>query len=313
MDAGSSWPSSIETFTINGGTSIGSSEFYGCDKLTSITIPSTVQSIGNDAFNNCYNLTSSSFSGPSSLQTFILNCGTSIGSYEFSGCSNLTSITLNNNITSIGDYAFENSGLTSITVPSTVTSIGENAFESCSNLTNITAPVGISYSSWPSSVETFTINGGTSINNYEFSGCSNLTSITLNNNITSIGDHAFESSGLTSITIPTTVQSVGSSVFDYCNSDLVVSAPLNLISNSSFNVNYLIITTGTTITSSNMSNLNNVQYLTLPDSMTSIADNAFKDCYNLQSISIPSNLIRSGSEYEKWGVSASIIHPRTAE
>ena len=290
--------SSVNTISLPSNMqSINDSMFSGCENITSIKIPSTVTSIGSDAFYNCYSLTSitapvgvSSSSWPSSIETFTINGGTSIGSYEFSGCSNLTSIT----------------------VPSTVTSIGENAFESCSNLTNITAPVGISYSSWPSSVQTFTINGGTSIKYQEFYNCSNLTSITIPNTVTSIGDNAFEDSGLTSITIPSTVTSIGSNVFYNCSSDLTITTPISLI-NSSFDIGNLIITNGTTINNSMFSGFSNIRSIYLPDSITSIANKAFENCSNLQELSIPSNLIGSGSDYEKWGVSASVVKPRTVE
>ena len=51
------------------------------------------------------------------------------------------SISFGNEVTSIGDYAFQNcSGLTNITIPDSVTSIGNNAFYYCSGLTSVTIP-----------------------------------------------------------------------------------------------------------------------------------------------------------------------------
>ena len=73
--------------------------FYDCGGLTSITIPSSVTSLGRSCF---------------------------------SGCSGLTSITLPSSVTSLGDYCFYNcSGLTSITIPSSVTSLGRACFYDC--------------------------------------------------------------------------------------------------------------------------------------------------------------------------------------
>ena len=67
---------------------------------------------------------------------------TSIGDYAFSGCYNLTSITFGDNsaLTSIGNSAFKScTSLTSITIPNSVTNIGSSAFYWCSSLTSVTS------------------------------------------------------------------------------------------------------------------------------------------------------------------------------
>ena len=152
-------------------TSIGNWAFDGCTGLTSITIPNSVTSIGAHAFDGCTGLTSIT----------IPNSVTSIGYMAFYGCTGLTSITISNSVTSIGDGAFEYcSGLTSITIPNSVTSIGDVAFCCCTGLTSITIP-----------------NSVTSIGFGAFKYCSSLTSITIPNSVTCIGDVAFyECTGL---------------------------------------------------------------------------------------------------------------------
>ena len=98
-------PNSLKTVVITGGTSIADYAFYGCDSLTSVTIPDSV---------------------------------TSIGYWAFKDCSNLTSVTIGNSVTSIGSYAFSDcSSLTSITIPHSVTSIDDAAFFDCSSLKSI--------------------------------------------------------------------------------------------------------------------------------------------------------------------------------
>ena len=103
-------------------TSIGERAFYGCNGLTSVTIPNSVTSIGWSAFWDCSSLTS----------VTIPNSVTSIGWSAFWDCSSLTSVTIPNSVTNIGGSAFAWCiSLTSVTIPNSVTSIGNKAFFLC--------------------------------------------------------------------------------------------------------------------------------------------------------------------------------------
>ncbi|MEC7287583.1 MAG: leucine-rich repeat domain-containing protein [Verrucomicrobiota bacterium] len=91
------------TFTPNGSTeysvvSIGSSAFFGCSGLTSITIPDSVSLIGASAFRNCSGLTS----------IIIPDSVTSIGSSAFANCTNLASAQFDGYAPSIGSQVFDN-------------------------------------------------------------------------------------------------------------------------------------------------------------------------------------------------------------
>uniref|UniRef100_UPI00402A33C6 leucine-rich repeat domain-containing protein n=1 Tax=Segatella hominis TaxID=2518605 RepID=UPI00402A33C6 len=100
----------------------------GCRGLTSITIPSSVTSLGESCFRFCIGLTSITI--PSSV--------TSLGESCFEGCRGLTSITIPSSVTSLGRFCFRFcSGLTSITIPSSVTSWGQGCFEDCQKLENV--------------------------------------------------------------------------------------------------------------------------------------------------------------------------------
>ena len=117
----------------NGILSIGDGAFI-CSSLTSITLPDSVTSFGDDAFSFCSSLTSITL--PDSVA--------SIGDGAFISCSSLTSITLPDSVTSIGDGAFHFcTSLTSITLPDGVTSIGDSAFRYCKSLTSITIPASV--------------------------------------------------------------------------------------------------------------------------------------------------------------------------
>ena len=84
----------------DGGSSIGNNAFNSCYSLSSITIPNSVTLIGNGAFNSCHSL--SSITIPDGV--------TSIGNNAFQNCSSLSSITIPNSVTSIGNSAFEGCG-----------------------------------------------------------------------------------------------------------------------------------------------------------------------------------------------------------
>ena len=193
---------------------LGISAFEGCSSLTSLTIPSSVTSIGSVAF---------AYSGLTSLT--IPSGVTSIGESTFYGCSGLINLTIPSSVTSIGNQAFSGcSGLTSLTIPSGVTSIGRSAFSGCSGLTSLTIPSSVTSIGFAafydcSSLTSLTIPSSvTSIGRSAFSGCSGLTSLTIPSGVTSIGEAAFSGCcGLTSLTIPSSVTSIDHNAFSGCS------------------------------------------------------------------------------------------------
>ena len=249
------------TIIPNSVTSIGSSAFYGCTGLTSITIPNSV---------------------------------TSIGSSAFYGCSGLTTVTIPNSVTSIGRGAFSDcSGLTSVTIGNSVTSIGGGAFESCSALTSITLYsneiVSTSYNSqnnfkniFGEQVKDCIIGDGvTSIGNYFFYNCSGLTSITIPNSVTRIGNYAFfKCSKLASINIPNGVTSIGGYAFCWCGNLSSITIPNSL----------------TTIDQWVFANCSGLTSITIPNSVTSIEYRAFSGCEGLESIKFGNGLTKIGIE-----------------
>ena len=205
-------------------TSIGSSAFYGCSGLTSITIPDGVTSIEGWAFQNCSGLTS----------VTIGNSVTSIGDYAFAYCSSLTSVTIPNSVTSIGYGAFYNcSSLASVTIGNSVTSIGDYAFAYCRSLTSIS--VDDNNQSYKSIDGNLYTKDGTTLIQYTIG--KTATSFVIPDSVTSLVPRAFaDCSSLTSITIPNIVTSIAQYVFSNCSSliqlILFPSAPPTLGSNT---------------------------------------------------------------------------------
>jgi len=136
-------PSTVEyEGTVYNVTSIGYEAFNRCYNLTSVSIPNSVTSIGDNAFYGCNDLTSVRISD---LEAW---CNISFTNYLSNPLSNAHHLFLNgveiedlvipNSVTSIGDYAFQGcSYLTSVTIHSSVTSIGGGAFYGCSGLTSV--------------------------------------------------------------------------------------------------------------------------------------------------------------------------------
>lgn len=107
--------------------------FNGCQKLTSIIFPASVQTIGSGAFSGCRALTTIDI--PSTVQT--------IGSWAFNGCG-MTTLTIPNSVTEIGDNTFGGcENLTSVNMGDGVKKIGAGAFAGCMKLKDVTLSANI--------------------------------------------------------------------------------------------------------------------------------------------------------------------------
>jgi len=148
-------------------TVIGIDQYaFSSYSMASVTIPDTVLTIGNNAFQNCTKITSFTMG----------NSVTSLGDMALYGANKITTISLPNSLTSIGMGCFQGSSLTSVTIPAAVTTMGDQAFFYSSNLTTVVIEE-------PSVLNNLPTAG--------FQGCSSLTSLNIPNSVSTIGANCF--------------------------------------------------------------------------------------------------------------------------
>ena len=195
--------------------------------------------------------------------------------------NNSTEVEVSYRGSSFSSYSNEYSGVVNIPASVTyngmtypVTSIGESAFDKCTSLTSVTIP-----------------NSVTSIGNGAFYVCRGLTTVTIPNSVTSIGDYAFSRcTGLTSVTIPNSVTSIGDGAFYFCSDLTEINVDENNTAYSSID--------GVLF---NKSQTELILYprrkqgtYTIPNSVTSIGDRAFRECTGLTSVTIPNSVTSIG-------------------
>ena len=176
-----------------------------CSKIRSVTIPQSVTSIGDRAFDGCSALTTLSLG--EKIKT--------IGNCAFENCTSLTGVTIPQSVTSIGYYAFEGcTNLNPLTIKGPITSMGNYAFAGSTYLTSLTLCDDIQ-----------------TIGNFAFVGSTSLKTVTLPKNLTSIGAYAFaDCSELKSITIPEKVETIEPDTFNGCSNLESIMLPAGLTS-----------------------------------------------------------------------------------
>ena len=252
----------------NGITSIGSSSFWKCAVIESISIPQSVTNIGRNAFYTC---------------------------------SNLKSVSLPNNLITLGDHAFtECSKLTSVSIPSGVTKLGESAFSSCSSLTEVNLSDGLEWigvtafyncTSLKRIVIPSTVK---SIGNSAFNSCSSLETVDLEEGLKNIAQAAFYNcTSLKSITFPSTLSNISQSAFQNCSAlagDLVIPRMTDIGDYAFFNCSSLksvYISDGTIyLHSYSFANCNSITRVRVPKSVSIIFEYAFSGCSSLEEITL---------------------------
>lgn len=298
----------------NGVTSIEEDAFWGCVNCSSISIPSSVTSIGYRAFGKCQELENIVIpNGVKKIETdifygckkltgiFIPDSVTSIAGSLFGGeCPSLISIIVDeknpkydsrNNCNAIIDSETNVllSGCQNTIIPDGIVSIGKCAFSDCDSLKEIDIP---------SSVLT--------IEELAFRS-TGLTNVIIPDSVTVIGRGAFASCSFTSVIIPSSVTSIGDYAFEDCKNltDVIISDGVTDIGNGAFQLckrlTSVIIPASTKRIGMAAFNFDaSLKSVIIPNSVTSIGERAFRYCYNLQRVILSDNMttIAGGTFYD---------------
>ena len=279
--------SALTSVTIpNSVTTIGDNAFSYCSALTDFVIPESVTSLGAKVFIDCSN-----------LKSVLINCATDItdGNYGssdhisgmFNNCTSLTDVIIGDSVTGIGKYTFSGcKKLNNVKIGNAVTRIGSHAFSGCELLASITIP-----------------NSVTSIGDSAFSDCISLNNTILGTGVKTIGEKAFDGTGGT-IVIPASVTSIGKQAF---SSTTVIVDPENTVYFSDSGILYnaveksvvycpssksgaVVVLSGvTTIDMYAFYSCYKITSVTIPEGVTVIRGYAFKGSYH-SSITLPKTL-----------------------
>ena len=266
---------------------MGDCVFRGCSSLNTVTIGNAVKNIGNRAFYTCKSLTS----------IVIPNSVITIEDGAFWGCTALSSAVVGNSVERIGEYAFNGcSSLSSIIISNSVKEIGARAFYNCYLLDSICLG---------NSIETIAVEA--------FCDCSSLSSIIISNSVKTIGSRAFYNcTSLDSIDIPNSVTAIGGGAFEetgiYKNesnweNDVLYIGDCLIEAKSSISDRYTV-KNGTRLIAGGAFNFSDsLSSIIIPNSVTCIGGGAFYNCTSLDSIDIPNSVTRiGGGAFEATGI-----------
>ncbi len=258
-----------------GVTSIVNYAFYAMSAVTSVSLPSTLASIGDDAFSGVTTITSFTCAEGCVLSVkdnFVLkNNGTEIFTYlgKMEGV-----ITIPDGVTKVGAL-FGGSEITGIIFPDSVTEISgtnyttwDGPFAGCTKLESVTIPCNITQT-------------------YVFKNCTALKTVSFKEGVTTMADYTFSNcTALTTINIPKSMDAFNTSAFVGCKAISTINCAEGSIYSMKDNV---LMKNGTEIVFA----LPTVQVtgeLVIPEGVTAIGDYAYEKQTGVTSVKFPSTL-----------------------
>ena len=275
-------------------SAIADEAFRRSDYLVAVSIPATVTDIGERAFSLCRDLEKRAFSLCRDLETVTFAADSAlvnIGERAFYECESLDKVDLPNDVKSVGAGAFSGCiSLINLTVPASLERIGKDAFD-CAYTAAIEESgivyfgkvaykyVNIYDKELPApSVEAVIEDGTVAIADSAFEGMTELISVTVPASVTHIGTDALTSTGLTSITVDqanTVYYSESNAIFTYNTGTLVKGTASTVIPDGV-----------TEIAANAFKDVTGLKNVTVPASVTSIGACAFENCSSLESVTL---------------------------
>lgn len=230
-----------------------------------------------------------------------------IGNRAFADCTSLKSVTFPSTLTSIGVYAFGNTGLQEVVLPENLKILKNNVFENCSALESVYIPASLEEAGYYGvfaqcpKLKIVTFEDGRKVIPANLFAESSIEEITIPETVTIIGDYAFrDCEQLEEIAIPDSVITVGNYAFYKCSklSKVTLSKTLLEIGNHAFSacVSLQEVEFPETLTSIGayaFSNTGLVEVV-LPKNLDSLDNGGFEKCEKLESVYIPLSLTEIG-------------------
>lgn len=274
---------------------IGREAFRDCKKLESVAFAENYNqiTIGESAFYGCINLSKVVF--PSNLVNMDavnkVNCA--IGAYSFAGCTSLTELIGLEILEGIGDYAFSNTGLTSIYIPATLSVFGASPFLGCKlqsvelmdGNNTLMQQDGAIYDAAMTTLMLFPLG---------YDG-----DVTIPESVIALNDGVFAGSMIRSITLSAGLREVSANAFDGCVNLKKVNCEGGLVSIGKFafrgctSLESIEFSIALDTISSSAFQGSGLKSVTIGVNVTLIADRAFKDCVNLESVNFDKRGIKT--------------------